>query len=188
MRDPDIREVLLSTLQKKHSNEQNTLVIEELGLCQGDARVDVAVINGCMHGYEIKSERDSLARLSGQREIYNKVLDKITVIGSTCHLSKIEQMVPVWWGICSAEFQEGLLTIQEIRPTKTNTSVDPNCLVQLLWRDEALEVLKQRNLHKGFTSKSRKVLWQRIVECLPALEIGSIVRDQIRSRQCWRAL
>lgn len=186
MRDIDIRQVLLSTLQRKHRKSRNTLLVEELGLCQGDARVDVAVINGCIHGYEIKSERDTLSRLSGQQEIYNKVLDQVTVIGSTCHLSKIEKMVPTWWGICDAEFKHGKLAIHEIRPSTLNTAVDPSSVVQLLWREEALLILKERNLHKGLASKSRKVLWERIVECLSAHEVSSLVREKIKLRQQWR--
>ena len=46
-----------------HRSEPNTVFLEELGLCQGDARVDYAVINGAMNGYEIKSDRDKLVRL-----------------------------------------------------------------------------------------------------------------------------
>ena len=66
MRDSDIREVLLDSWQKKYFSDESTRVFEELGLCQGDARVDVAVVNGSIHGFEIKSERDSLDRLSNQ--------------------------------------------------------------------------------------------------------------------------
>lgn len=186
MRDTDIRQVLLSSLQRKHRKSRNTLLIEELALCQGDARVDLAVINGCIHGYEIKSERDTLSRLSGQREIYNKVLDRVTVVGSTCHVSKIEKMVPSWWGLCDAHMEKGKLKIQEVRPCSINMDVDPNSVVQLLWREEALFILKERNLHKGLASKSRKVLWERIVECLPTHEVRAVVREKIKSRQQWR--
>lgn len=187
MRDIDIRQVLLSSLQKRHSKSRNTLLIEELALCQGDARVDVAVINGSIHGYEIKSERDTLTRLSGQQEIYNKVLDHVTVIGSTCHLTKIEKMVPSWWGICDAEFRNGKLEIQEIRPSSINTAVDPDSVVQLLWRDEALSILIELNMHKGIASKSRKVLWGKIVECLPPHELRAVVRQKLKARQDWRS-
>ncbi len=60
--DSDIRAVLRSRLFLKHPDEADTVVIEELGLCRGQVRVDVAVVNGLLHGYEIKSDRDSLRR------------------------------------------------------------------------------------------------------------------------------
>lgn len=186
MRDPDIRKVLLSSLKKEHPRNSGTLLVEEFGLCQGDARVDLAVINGSIHGYEIKSERDSLARLSAQQEIYSKVLDHVTVIAGTRHLSKVEKMVPNWWGIFDASFKNDKVTIEMIRPSSVNNSVDPNALVQLLWREETLLVLKERNLHRGMASKSRKVLWAKIVECLPDDELKLVVREKIKGRQQWR--
>lgn len=61
--DADIRSVLRSRLSFQHAAEADTVVIEELGLCRGQVRVDVSVVNGLLHGYEIKSDRDSLRRL-----------------------------------------------------------------------------------------------------------------------------
>ena len=70
--DSDIRAVPRSSLFFKHLDEADTVVIEELGLCRGQVRVDVAVVNGLLHGYEIKSDRDSLRRLGVQVEVYGK--------------------------------------------------------------------------------------------------------------------
>lgn len=59
--DSDIRPVLRSRLRLKHANDTDTVVIEELGLCRGQVRVDVSVVNGLLHGYEIKSDRIGIA-------------------------------------------------------------------------------------------------------------------------------
>lgn len=187
MRDADIREVLLKSLQDKYGNRPDTLVIEELGLCQGDSRVDVAVINGSIHGYEIKSEGDTLDRLPSQQDYYNRVLDCVTVVASSCHLSKVEKIVPSWWGLSEAEYKNKELLIRKIRPDTQNSEVDPTAIVQLLWREEALDVLKKRDLHKGIVSKPRTVLWNRLVECLPLDELRFEVRERIKARQYWRS-
>jgi hypothetical protein len=42
------------------------LVLDELGIDHGRQRADIAVINGRMTGYEIKSDRDTLAPLSNR--------------------------------------------------------------------------------------------------------------------------
>ncbi|HET7057847.1 MAG TPA: sce7726 family protein, partial [Nitrospiraceae bacterium] len=68
--DSDIRRVLRSKLLLKHADELDTVIIEELGLCRGQVRVDLSVVNGLLHGYEIKSDRDSLRRLRSQAELY----------------------------------------------------------------------------------------------------------------------
>jgi len=64
MRDIDVRRKLRVEVERSHECEFDTLIVEELGLCQGIARVDLAVVNGSVHRYEIKSESDTLTRLT----------------------------------------------------------------------------------------------------------------------------
>ena len=59
MRDVDIRRAL-RTRVRDSDDMKEALVVDELGLCQGRARIDLAVVNSSLHGYEIKSERDTL--------------------------------------------------------------------------------------------------------------------------------
>lgn len=95
-RDIDIRNVLHRELDQDFAHDLNTLILDELGLCQGEARVDVAVINGSIHGYKIKSERDTLERLPNQVDIYNKVLDTVTVITASRHIDGVLDVTPQW--------------------------------------------------------------------------------------------
>jgi hypothetical protein len=44
--DEDIRPALRSHLLAKHAPEAETVVLEELGICCGQVRVDLAVVNG----------------------------------------------------------------------------------------------------------------------------------------------
>ena len=60
-RDVDIRKALLANLEVKYGDSSHDLIVEEFG-CK-TARADVAVINGFLHAYEIKSDSDSLDRL-----------------------------------------------------------------------------------------------------------------------------
>jgi len=186
MRDSDIRPVLLQSLHKMYENDSDTLIIEELGLCQGNSRIDVAVVNGVMHGYEIKSERDSLSRLPGQQAIYNKIFDYVTVISSSCHIPIIKQQIPDWWGIYEAITSENGLILKNIRPCKRNIKTEAKALVQLLWRDEALDILKKRNLHKGLSSKTREIIWSHIVKYLSINKIRLEVRKKFKIRKHWR--
>lgn len=186
MRDSDIRTCLLNSLERQYKNDKATLIVQELGLCQGDARVDLAVVNGALHGYEIKSEKDTLKRLAGQLDVYNKVLDYVTLVVSPRHFSKVTQIAPTWWGLCQADYKNGSLKIAKVRVGCENQDVDPKALVQLLWKDEALEILKERRLDKGLANKRRSILWQHITECLSLNEIRAEVRSRIKSRQNWR--
>ena len=80
IKDIDIRQVLLKKLSAEYRYDPDTIIIEELGLCQGEARIDLALVNGFIHGYEIKSERDTLERLPSQIEIYCRTLDTVTIV------------------------------------------------------------------------------------------------------------
>ena len=187
LKDIDIRRILLSSLRNENGDKPGTLIIQELGLCQGDARIDVAVINGSMEGYEIKSERDELKRLPGQIEIYNRILDTITIVASTRHIKKVRKIVPRWWGISEVVTKAEAIHINDIRLPKENPKIDPRAVVQLLWRDEALAALESRGLSKGVVSKPRHVLWNRLVENLKNDDLCGLVRNQLRARQHWRS-
>ncbi len=187
-RDIDIRPILHANLLNLHKEEPDTIIVDELGVCQGDARVDVAVINGAMHGFEIKSESDTLDRLPNQLELYNKVFDLVTIITGENHVKKIKDLVPSWWGIIKVnKDSEGNVILIDIRKCTNNDGVDPVALVQLLWREEALDLLISRGLEKGYKSKPRKKIWERVVETVPLPELQACVRQQLKNRNNWRA-
>ncbi len=187
MIDSDIRAVLLTNFGQEFGNDPNTMIVEELGLCQGEARVDVAVINGTLQGFEIKSDRDTLRRRPGQMNIYNRSLDFVTLVVGSKHLSKSLEIIPKWWGVTCVQQRNKKLIMDAIRPHKANPAPDPEAIVQLIWRNEALEVLRRRNLHKGYLSKKKWILWERIIEKLPIEQLRREVRAILKSRQNWRS-
>lgn len=188
MRDRDIREHLLKELAEKHSNEPGTLILSEMGLCQGEARVDVAVVNGYINGYEIKSARDTLERLPKQCETYCRVLDTVTLITTENHFDRLTNLVPEWWGIWIAyTARKGTIDFHKVRDSTCNPAVDPYAVAQLLWREELLELLRQLNLHRGMLSKSRRVLVRHLVANVELKELQGLVRGQLKSRTGWRS-
>lgn len=186
VRDPDIRFELLSRIETEFEHDPETKIVPELGLCNGSVRIDVAVINGAIHGYEIKSARDTLQRLTAQQDVYSKVCDFVTIIGAGSHLEKIADMVPAWWGITEATLSARQVVLQPRRNPQQNTHIDPFALAQLLWRDEALDVLRGQGIGRGLASKPRKVLWARLANELSIEELGQFVRERIKERTNWR--
>ena len=180
--DPQIRQGLRSLLRKRHSGKAHTVFIEELGISQGRARIDVAVVNGQLHGYEIKSDRDSLRRLPDQVEFYSKVVDKATLVVGDRHLAESSALVPEWWGILRVESSARGPQFKSIRRGRRNPSVEVRSLVELLWRDDAIELLEQRGTARGVRSKPRRAIWDKLCEQFEAKEIAAAVRDQLRAR------
>src|SRR5438093_602201 len=99
MNDALIRERFHKQRLWRFHASPNTLVVDELGLKHGKCRADIAVINGHLAGYEIKSDEDSLDRLEEQVEVYSAVFDRATVVVGTKHVGSIRSVVPRWWGI-----------------------------------------------------------------------------------------
>lgn len=187
MKDVDIRrELHRSYLSHFYKNDANSKVIDELGICQGASLVDIAVVNGSMWGWEIKSEKDNLKRLPLQMSYYNKVFDYITIVTNENHLNEIKEIVPKYWGvICVKKKKEGF-ELENLRKPKKNKNVDAFSLVQFLWKEEALEVLEKEGLIKGMKSKPRKLIWRKIAESLELEKINYYVRTYLKNRKNWR--
>lgn len=178
--DHAIRVGLLPRLITQHTCD--TVILEELGLLRHRARVDIAAVNGVLHGYEIKSDRDSLRRLPTQIEVYIRVLDLCTVVSGERFLVNILDEVPSWWGVTLVAGSEQELTVTEVRSASRNPAVDIRAQVELLWLDEALEFLEQQGEARGFRRKPRSVVWDRVCEVYTADEIGAHVRARLKAR------
>ncbi|WP_419949988.1 sce7726 family protein [Candidatus Palauibacter sp.] len=183
VRDPEVRPALRRYLQQEESADSNSLVIEELGLCQGAARIDLLTVSGVLHGYEIKSNRDRLTRLVSQAATYSRVLDRVTLVVCPRHFEAGVKLVPGWWGVLLVRAGAGGIAIDPIRPAARNPDQDPRALVELLWRDEALELLAHHNAAAGVRSKPRPAVWDRVCEVLEPTEIQSAVRFRLKTRR-----
>jgi len=189
MNDLDIRKVLKSELLDKHGNDPETMILEELGLKHGRTRIDLVVINDRLHGYEIKSDRDSLKRLTEQINIYSSIMDRVTLVVGYRHAYNALQMVPEWWGVRLAEKDEesGAVFLSDARLPTDNPSVDINAIASLLWRDEAIGILEEIGESKGIRSKTRTDVYGRLVQVIEPRHLCAIVRRQLKSRKDWRS-
>ena len=146
----------------------------------------MAVVNGSLKGYEIKSDRDKLHRLLAQAEIYSRVFDTVTIVVAGRHLKAAQALVPEWWGIDLATAQgNSNVRIDTVRDESANPEIDPSALVQLLWRDEALALLTSRAVPLP-RKKSRQNVWNCLVANLALTELRAGVRRFLKSRTRWR--
>lgn len=184
VRDIDIRVFLAARLREQFADEPGTLILHELGVSAGICRVDIAVINGQLHGFEIKSEFDTLKRLPSQAMAYNAVFDYMTIVLGATHIEKAKALLPSWWGIITIS---GQLKMRVLRKARRNSAPSPLEVARLLWRDEALSFLALHNASGGFRSKSRNFLYQHIAENFSFQEISSFVRATLKARANWRS-
>lgn len=166
-----------------YSEDSNTIIVNEFGISHGIRRIDLAVVNGVMRGYEIKSEKDKLDRLPSQSASFSSVFDFLTLVVSTNHLTKAVELLPQWWGITEALWDQDRIILMERREAQFNPATDPRLLVALLWREEALQALSVRGLDKGLRTAPRTRMWQVLLDAVPKAELQAIVRTSICARK-----
>lgn len=187
MRDRDVRKALHSKVLREHHGDTNTLVLDELGLRHGAVRVDVAVVNGYLHGFEIKSDSDTLERLPSQVAIYNAVLDRATLVVGEKHVEKARAHIPDWWGIkVVTAGPRGGIEFANVRTPKLNASIDAVALAELLWRPEAIEILRSLGAPDPLLRKPRAVLYKFLADNVELQELRSLIRQRLKARASWR--
>ncbi|MFQ6170404.1 sce7726 family protein [Oryzobacter sp. R7] len=182
MRDGEIRHVLIEGLRAEHAGQSDVRVWPEMSVCLGASRVDVGLVNGALSGYEIKSDRDNLGRLPSQIEHYSQCLDFASLVVGQRHLSTARSLVPRWWGIVLARPTEGdSVALVTKRKARRNPALSPFHVAQLMWREEAMAVLRNRGLHHGLSKATRWDLWD-LLATLPIDELRSEVRSALTAR------
>jgi hypothetical protein len=187
MNDAQVREHFHRKMLRRQHASRGTLVVNELGLDHGKCRADIAVINGRLVGYEIKSDSDSLKRLAEQVRSYSAVFDRAFMIVGERHAESVQELIPEWWGvILSSRGPRGAIHFRTLRKALRNEGIDPTCLARLLWREEAAEVLRKRGLPPQVLRHSRAILYECLVTILGLQELRRIVREQLKRRKNWR--
>ncbi|WP_144946208.1 sce7726 family protein [Pseudomonas oryzihabitans] len=187
-RDAQVRDALLKKVIAEHVVLQSSLVIEELGLEHGACRVDVAVVNNSIHGYELKSDSDNLDRLPFQIATYSRSLDKATLVVAEKHLKKSVDLLPDWWGIkVVTTGSRGAVNISTVRPVSYNSSISPFHLAHLLWRPEVEDILRAKGLPEKLLRTNKAGLYKLLVETSKLSELRKYVRDSLKCRTKWRS-
>ena len=187
MRDSDIRVALHTKQLRRLKAHPDTLVIDELGLAHARSRIDVAVINGSLHGYEIKSAKDTLDRLDAQIGIYRQTLQKLTFVAASRHVQGVLTRAPEWCGIIEAEQgPRGGIRFSVVRNARVNPDIDAVMMAHLLWRTEVVDLLTQLGYAPKELRRPRRQLYEMLCEALTLREIIASIRTFMARRQAWR--
>lgn len=160
LRDDDIRWPLHKWLIDQHSDDVTTHVIHELKLPRPSARVDIALVNGELTAFEIKSDVDSLGRLPRQILSFNKVFDRVCVVTTKRHEAAVRSKVPRWWGIAIAESSKGQVTFKSIRRSRRNPEPELLALLHALFLPELRSVLHFVGAEKAKFSTKEELIRQ----------------------------
>lgn len=187
MNDKLIRQYFHSHVLHRYENRSDVLVLDELGLCHGKVRADIAVVNGNLTGYEIKSDEDSLKRLPAQLKAYNAVFDRAILITGRKHLDNVLPLLPKWWGlIVCIQGKRGGIQFETWRKAGWNSKVDPMAVSRLLWKSEVGQILENLGEPGSMLRQPRSFLYQRLSEQIKLVELRRQVREGLKRRKNWR--
>jgi len=184
--DPQLRHAVKHQVLSIYAADPQTRIYDELGLRHGAARIDIALVNGIIHGFELKSDLDNLKRLPHQVRVYSSVLDRVTLVTTDRHADQASDIIPEWWGIKIARSKSNVLEFSDLRTARDNPSVDILAVSKLLWRQEALTLLDEFGEADPFRYKRRALVYARLAQVADLDTVRERVRRQLKSRATWR--
>lgn len=175
LKDSDIRPALLDFIKREHPLGY---IKQELNISDGFVRADVGVISNELHGYEIKSDADSLRRLVTQGICYSTVFTTATLVTTETHVEKSLDILPEWWRILLVDSNLEFKVFREGEPNYEDCSIS---LIQLLKEREAKELIRFMGLTSYLTSDHNSIL-KMLLNTLSEDEIKFLVCIKLKAR------
>ena len=145
----------------------------------------MAVINGFIHGYEIKSAKDTLDRLAAQIEIYRQTLQKLTIVAAPRHIVGVLTHAPEWCGLIEVKLgPRSGIRFHPVRSAAHNPDIEPVMLAHLLWRNEVVDLLTKLGYSPKELRRPRTDLYEmlcRVANSLPNYSFNSSLHGETQS-------
>jgi hypothetical protein len=164
---------------RANHGDSPTAILHELRIPRPSARVDVAVVNGELSAFEIKSDVDTLSRLPRQVRSFDCVFDRVSLVTTEKHLREVRAVIPRWWGIVTIASASD--DIRQRRQARINPRRQVASLLHVLSRPELLSLAARVALQKGCSGLPRQALVERLAR-VPAVTLRGHVRDLLAAR------
>lgn len=177
-----IRTIARSALAIKLKEPEDVL-IDELTMPDGCSRVDVAMVNGHIEAFEIKSDADSLHRLAAQVAGYAPYFDRLSIITGPKHLTAAAGMVPLHWGIAHVKDTSGGLALRWKRSPRSNPQRCFASQLNMLWLEDLRALAKLRLPSvKGMAALNKQQVIELLVENGPSRALRHLHRKLLKVR------
>lgn len=186
--DLEIRTAFHAKRLHSYHSCQDSIVIDELGVSHGRNRIDIAVLNGCIHGYEIKSSKDNLDRFADQFQTYRKCFEKLSIVVAPNHIDEILYMVPLWCGVVLAEKgPRGGIHFTTTQKPKKNPDTEVVAMAHFLWKKETVDLLIKLGADESELKGPKRNLYDRLSHLITTSELSNWIKNQFMLRGNWRA-
>jgi DNA repair protein MmcB-like len=148
--EQDAKVAVLRFLIDQESFVQGTVLLNEYGANFSGIRADFALLQSDeLHGIEIKSEADSLYRVSHQLEGYRRCFSSVTFAIATNLLSKALEILPAFVGILIIDGSQ----VTRLRSSKLLRRKKLH-VIKTLPKRELEKFLKQNSVHIKYHNRN----------------------------------
>ncbi|MBN3065147.1 sce7726 family protein [Pectobacterium aquaticum] len=179
LRERDIKIAFIDWLFKKGLLD-DAAIINEMVVANWSRRADLAVANGHLQAFEIKSDFDSLKRLDGQLETFTSRFEKVTVVCSPKFTYEVTKKVTPDVGVIEYLNTNKGIHFKIIQRGRVSIIGNKNIYMSFLLKKE-LQLLLIEN-GKRFLSESGRETLERIAEQIPLSKIRKFVLISIKQR------
>ncbi|HBO1307400.1 sce7726 family protein [Pseudomonas aeruginosa] len=179
IREKDIKAALIDWLYNK-GQIQDAVIINEMVVANWSRRADIAVANGKLYAYEIKSSADTLKRLPGQVDLFSSHFDKVTVVAAAKFIPKILESYPSHIGVLEVTDEGGAAKIKQIRAGRLNETRNTAILADFLTKTDIHSLLKSEGISVPSTA-ARSTLVQQI-SSLPSRSVKKYVLTRLKEK------
>jgi len=147
----EITAALVDDLLESHPD---AVVLREFTCPAG--RVDLLAITDALHGFEVKSDFDSLQRVDAQLAAYSRYCQTLTFVAGRTLAIQLLRSLPSWCGVRLAIRGEHGVSLLDLRESRRNPLADAQHAALLLHREE-LRSLTGHQEARASRAKLRKL-------------------------------
>jgi hypothetical protein len=175
----EIKLALLDYFERK-STLQDGVVINELPVANWSRRADLAVANGKLQAFEIKSDLDSLRRLDGQIALFATRFDKVVLVTTSRFITSAVERLPPYVEIWEAARKGDEIQLRIVRRGMTREIKNKRILASYLLKSELASLARSSGTEVE-QSASRDEL-ELLVERLPLTRLKAYVLERLKQR------
>jgi hypothetical protein len=182
----EIRDFIKAEIPRWLRNRAHTFLVEEMEVCSGRARIDLALITDQLIGIEIKGPKDDVTRLPGQAKAYSECFDRVVLVVHENLASKAAALIPDWWGIVVGEQKNCRLRYRFMRRPEVNPSLNLEVRLALLWRDEIRALLSSLTGAIAKPRATKKAVRAELISQIEPQLLKDASLRKLRERADWR--
>lgn len=175
----DIKVALISKLYEKGLLEDAAL-INEMVVANWSRRADLAVANGHLQAFEIKSDFDSLKRLDGQLSTYISRFEKVTVVCASRFTEEVLRRTHPRVEVLEVIGSNEGISFRLVRRGKLHRLQDRQILLGFLLKTEIQMLLKQSNI--GFEADCARYVLEKLATAISPSKIRTFLLAALKQR------